>query len=289
MERVNLIHGRVEAANFIVSLSTVAEKKALVSAAVARNALSAISDSYVGKVGPLWEAANKEALSHLNLVMQNNPHKTVESLLKRPDVESALRWPYEQAALKAESFIRESWEVAEKDSVAKAKGEMKLLKADWKGYETDTDLLDDLVADLHANAKAMRSRYRSALTGDKDRAQALQQLTGDARRRAEYTTSVAVWSVAAQVRDSAAKLAGLNRMWLSRKDADTCTHCLDLHGVVVGPGEAFPVSALKTYKDRALWGPPRHPQCRCVVVFTFIKKTVLKKLKSKTQKTSQMP
>jgi len=282
---LTLLHSRAEAAEFLVSLTTASQKKALVSAAVARKAVAEIAEKYEAQIGPLWDKANKEALQHLTLVMQNNPHKPVSEILKRPDVESALRWPYEQAAKASEDLIRKAWDVSEKDALAKAKGEMKLLGADWKGHETDTSLLDDLVGDLHANASAMRSRYRKALTGDGDKEKGLQGITRDAKTRAKYSMTVAIWSVFSQVRDSAAQKAGVNRMWLSRLDADTCTHCLNLHGVVVGPGEPFPVEGLKTYKNKPLFGPPRHPNCRCVAVFTYAKKTVLKKLKAKTQKT----
>ena len=282
MERVSLLASPSEAAEFIVALTSADDKKALAAAALARSALSEIAAEYEGKIGELWDAANKEALSHLLLVMGNNPHKPVEAIVARKDVQSALLWPYEQAAQQSEELMNAAWDTAEKESVKMAKGEAKLLGAVWKGYETDRSLLDNLVGDLHANAKAMRSRVLEALKSDKEQGKALGQVTNDATRRAKYSISVSVWSVAAQVRDSAARMMGLNRIWVSRMDSKTCNHCKALHGWVVGPGEPFPKGhLLKTYRDTPLFGPPRHPNCRCVVVLTFKKRT-LEILKAKT-------
>src|SRR5690606_21287891 len=102
------------------------------------------------------------------------------------------------------------------------------------------------------------SRVVAALKSDKEQDKALTQVTGDATRRAKYSMSVGIWSVAAQVRDSVARFLGLNRMWLSRMDSKTCSHCKALHGWVVGPGEPFPKgNILKTYKNAELYGPPR--------------------------------
>lgn len=204
-------------------------------------------------------------------MLQNNPHKSKDQILKRPDVQSALRQPYEQAAAASEKILKAAWDAAEAETLKKVKGEFKLLKEDWKGHETDKALLDSLVGDLHANAKAMRSRYREILMNpsSKGLGARLLSLGSDARLRASYSTSVAIWGVASQVRDSAFSLAGLNKMWIAVLDGVTCSHCRGLHGMVIPAGRQFPVDVgskpLKVYKGK-LFGPPRHPRCRCVIV-----------------------
>lgn len=264
------------AAGLIVALASSDEKKAEVSAALARKSLTALTDKYRAQIEDLWDGANAEAFTHLNLVRQNNPKKPIEEILKRPDVQSALRAPYEAAAEQSEAILREAWEAAEKDAVQKTKGEFKLMKEDWKGHDVDLTLLDSLVADLYANAQAMRSRYHEALTREKP--SDLKGITNDVRTRAVYSLSTAIWGVATQVRDSAINNAGLNKMWVAVLDKHTCSHCANLHGTIIGPGKQFPVNAgatkLKVYMGKLL-GPPRHPNCRCILVPTKLK--ILKK------------
>lgn len=263
------------AAHLLVALASSDEKKAFVSAALARKGLSAISEKYQKQVEDLWEAANKEALDHLNIVLQNNPHKSKETILKRSDIQSALRWPYEQAAKKSEKIFRDAWEAGEAEATKKVKGEFKLLKEDWKGHEVDEALLEALIGDLHANAKAMRTRYHEALTSDSPKAR-LGGITRDVRTRASYGASAAVWGVSSQVRDSAIAKAGLRKMWVAVLDSATCSHCKALHGMIIDPGKQFPLDAgrtlLRAYRGE-LFGPPRHPNCRCQIVPTRLKKT----------------
>lgn len=263
----------------VLYLTSADEKKALVSATLARKSLSGLSEGYQAQVEELWDKASKKALAHLNLVLQNNPHKPVSEVLARPDVAAVLRVPYEQAAEASEVLLREAWAAAEKEAVRKAKGEFKLLGEGWQGYSVDEDLLSSLVADLHANAKAMRSRYRKALTA-KGPSQ-LPILASDVRNRASFSLSTAVWGVATQVRDSALAKAGLNKMWLSRMDDKTCSHCREMHGTVLPPGKFF-VTALKLYREAPLLGPPAHPRCRCVIVATKLPVTKLKKSNKKS-------
>lgn len=274
-----MINDIYDAAHLMVALTNSDIKKALASAALARKSLEGISEKYQEKIAALWDDANEEALKHLNVVIKNNPHKPIADILKRPDVQSAIRWPYEQAAKASEPIMKEAWDEAAKDALQKAKGEVKLLGGTWGGHEIDDTLLTDLIEDLHLNAKAMKARIETGLKG-KDPETRLKQITSDVRTRGAFTASTGVWGVASMVRDSAAALAGINKMWLSRMDAATCSGCRGLHMVVVGPGQTFPNPFKGTYKDRPLLGPPLHPRCRCVAVLTKLKKTKNKNSKS---------
>lgn len=70
-----------------------------------------------------------------------------------------------------------------------------------------------------------------------------------------------------------AETARVSRMWIAERDA--CLHCLALSGTIAAPGEPYnanltfyigPEGFLKplpVYPPGPLWGPPRHPNCRC--------------------------
>jgi hypothetical protein len=262
-----------EFAELFVALTSSDTKKAEVSAALARKSTEALSNKYQKKAADLWEEANKQALALLLPVLQNNPGKSKSDILARPDVRASMRKPYEQAAVKIEALLREGWAASAKDAEKKVRGEFKLLGEEWAGYDPDPDLLESLVADVHANAKAMRPRLTTAMTSSSSPSSAIRGRAADGRNRAILSTHMAVWGSATQVRESAFAKAGLNKMWLSRLDDQTCTYCKDLHGTVVGPTDSFPVApGLKIYQTKLL-GPPRHPRCRCVVVGTRLKKT----------------
>lgn len=265
-----------EFAEAFVALAAAPINQPQLSAAVARKALDGLSQSYQQQIAQYWEDANKEALRLLVLVMQNNPKKTRDQILSRVDVQAVLREPYVLAAAKSEELLHKAWGEAETLAVKHAKADFKLLGEDWKGYELDLALRDALVADLHANAKAMRKRYREAMSDPATARDRLTMVAEDGKRRSRYSIQTAVWGVATQVRDTATFKAGLNKMWVAVMDTHTCSHCKALNGMVVGPGDVFPADAgdtvLRVYRD-ALYGPPRHPNCRCVIVPTKLKKS----------------
>lgn len=258
------------AASFVALANTPA-----VPAAVLRRALTSLSEEYQDQVAEYWEAANKEALRLLVLVMENNPKKTPQQILLRPDVSAVLRQPYLEAAAKSKALLANAWSDAETLAVKHTRAEMKTLGVDWAGHSLDAALLDALTDDLDRNAKAMRDRFRAAMA---DPARAKARLTGvaeDGKRRARYSTQVAVWGAASEVRDTAADAAGLGKMWVAVLDAQTCSHCKALHGTVLQAGLEFPADAggtvLGVYRD-VLIGPPRHPNCRCVLALVKLKK-----------------
>lgn len=254
------------------------KKSVTLSASTTRKALDALSQKHQKTIASYWESANQDALRLLVVVMKNNPKKTAAQILSRADVQEVLRAPYEEAAKKSEDLLKQAWSEAEALSVKHAKAEFGLIGAEWVDHATDTALLDALVKDLHSNAKAMRSRYTEAMKDTSNAKARMEGTAADSIRRARYSLQQAVWGVASQVKDTAAENAGLNKMWVAVMDGNTCSHCKALHGMVIGPGEQFPHDAgdttLATYKG-TLFGPPRHPNCRCVLVATKQKKTKL--------------
>lgn len=264
-----------EVAEQIIALTSSDAKKAVVSAQLARKALGKIEGEYADQIDKLWEDANAKALELLTLIKKNNPNKTADEIFARKDVQLVLKKPFDDAAAKSEALIREAWDKAAVDTEQKVKGEFKLGGHDWKGHELDEGVLDSIVGDLHANAGAMRDRYHDAF--DKGGMENVGGVSRDSRRRAKYSLIVAIWEAANGVRDSAFALAGLNKMWVAVLDDATCSHCRWLHGKVITPGDQFVkvpkgIKPLKVYND-VLFGPPRHPNCRCILVATTLKKS----------------
>jgi hypothetical protein len=99
-------------------------------------------------------------------------------------------------------------------------------------------------------------------------APAEQALTG-LERDARWATNAGFNMGVREVAD----LAGVSRMWIAERDA--CLHCLALSGEIAGPGQPYNASLtfyigpnglfkpLPVYPVGPLWGPPRHPNCRC--------------------------
>lgn len=90
-------------------------------------------------------------------------------------------------------------------------------------------------------------------------------------RDTRWATNAAFNQAAREVADT----ARTSRMWIAERDA--CLHCLALSGTIAAPGEPFNASLtfyvgpegllkpLPVYPIGPLWGPPRHPNCRCFV------------------------
>lgn len=260
------------AAAFVVALASAQDKQAQVSAALVRKALEGIAAKYAAQAGKFWEDANKDALALLIPVVQNNPGKTPAQIMARPDVAEAVTAPYKAAAVAAEKALREAADAAAADSIKRIRGEFKLMGQAWEGAEPDATLVDQLAKDLHGNAKAMRSRYLSAMKDRETFAAKAKVIAEDAARRARYSTSGAVGDAATTTRTDAFAKAGLNMMWLSRLDVLTCSECRALHGIVIAPGGEFDHGMLRIYGG-FLAGPPRHPSCRCVLIGTTKKVT----------------
>lgn len=99
---------------------------------------------------------------------------------------------------------------------------------------------------------------------------ARQALTG-LERDTRWATNAAFNQGVREIADA----AGQSRMWIAERDA--CLHCLAYSGEIAQPRQPFPadltfyigpegdLKPLKVYPVGPLWGPPRHPNCRCFI------------------------
>lgn len=88
-------------------------------------------------------------------------------------------------------------------------------------------------------------------------------------RDARWLTNAAFNQASREVSD----MAGVDRIWIAERDA--CLHCLALSGHRAHAGQPYDASLtfyvgpegflkpLPVYPPGPLWGPPRHPNCRC--------------------------
>jgi hypothetical protein len=254
---------------------------ALAQAHALRKILSAVNEAHRGAVRKAWDDASTEALNHLAIVIKNNPAKTMEQILKRPDVISALSAPYEAAADKAGEIIAEAH--------AQAVGGIQ--KATGSTSEPDPSLLRGLIKDLHANAGAMRARIEEILLGyekhPKDVKATLKGVTSDASNRAVMSLHAAVWMPASQMMHKAVDQQQIlpkpkkgqkkakpgkkptKLMWVAIIDDKTCSTCKAMHGTKVKPGSPFKID-IAVYAAQAMRGgisgPPAHPHCRCILI-----------------------
>lgn len=264
-------------ATLLVGLTNNPESRALTNAALARRSTDSIAATTDKQITKIWQDANTEALNFLNLVLGNNNTKTPNQVLARPDVQQALRTPYEEAAAKSEAILRKAWSKAAADALEKGRAEAKSLGLDARDADPEfsEDLLDAVISDMRQNAKAMRGRVKDALNSPSgQRTARLRGTTDDVVRRARYSAHTALWGVSGLVKEGLARLLGISRMWVAVLDSKTCQNCLNLHGTVVAYKDPFPIPhGFKVYLD-VLHGSPLHVGCRCQIVLTLAKPNV---------------
>ena len=106
------------------------------------------------------------------------------------------------------------------------------------------------------------STYRDVVALIANMTKAVGQLERDVR----WSVNAAINQGSAQVADD----AGMARMWVAERDA--CLHCLAYAGEIAQPGQPYqagltfyigPDGNPKPMDWKPVWGPPRHPNCRC--------------------------
>jgi hypothetical protein len=231
-----------------------------------------------------WQNAGSEARDFLLLVIANNPDRPIGEILNRPDVRSALRYPFEEAASMTNQSITASWSAGQDNGLHAA-----ATQADIAGFEMPDDVpgpdqayLQSLLDDVNANQVGARDRFLAALQNPNRESigPALQAITNDLGYRARAGITVAGQRAAAEQQELAyAAIAEhngveLRKLWVTRFGPGTCKTCAALHGTVRKLGEAFPEDAhFGSGSPPAVYGdlnhPPRHPNCRCrIVLFT---------------------
>ena len=201
-----------------------------------------------------WQSAIQVGLEHILLVMRNNPTKSMADILKRPDVQEALREAAEKGRIAVRHDVTRTW----LDQNA----------------PTASTYLSSLLDDIDSNAQTFPARVSKALTINN--ADAVKAIIYRDRLRASAAQAVAETRAKAEALLATQKKNGIQSVrWVSRLDASTCSYCKALHGDVVKIGQSFDAAKLgklKLYHD--LTTPPAHVNCRCTLEVVPSKKKV---------------
>lgn len=207
---------------------------------------SALSDDFIALANAAedWSNAVQDGIEHLQLVIGNNPGRSMYEILSRPDVQDALRSVGLQGAQAAIQAVDETWQE--------------------NGGPVGSPYLDSIKRDLARNGLSFASRMEQALrSADRDQVQTI--ILKD-RLRAAAAQATAETRAREEAALAAMQEAGVTHVrWVARLDKKTCSGCLALHGKVVGIGLEFDHNAgnLRTPVYYNLICPPRHPNCRC--------------------------
>lgn len=242
------------------------------------------------KVGPIsdaaahaWDEAGQEAVEALMDAIELNPDKTLAQIVAtNVDLQDAMSVPFAEAAQSTAEQVTSAWVTGEKLGNAHAAKELKGVGLPaTKGTAPDKSL-EVLLGDLDKNAGVGAQKLQAAMGGDRAGIDAaLQKVRTDMSRRAKYTAQAAGYMAYTGAQEDAFKKAQaqapkgvkIRKMWVTRFGPGTCPQCAALHGTIVDVGTAFPWKATlhPSWKPQKpymgfLGGPPRHPNCRCVIV-----------------------
>lgn len=237
--------------------------------------------SQAASVRAAWDEAVSFAVHHITLVIGNNPGKTLEDILARPDIQEVLHAPFARGTSATTHAIQVAWDHGANLGEESAMRELAQvgMHSPIGSYAGDPGLnvLEALLSDARGNGARARQRFLDAiLNGRREEiARRLMPLVSDLRNRAYAGITVAETSAfnahKEALLDQAAREQGvvIRKMWITRFGPGTCAMCASLHGTVVGLAEDFP-EGLSFGRVYPAWGPfkgpPRHPNCRCVIV-----------------------
>lgn len=212
------------------------------------------------------------AIRHAHIVMVNNPDATPAELFSRDDVSDALTLPFYAAEEAVNKSAALAWQAGRQAGWQAASEELDALGLDLgEAPPDDSYTFTALAGDAKANAAQARVRIEQALMdGGPDEAK---KVRADLARRAAYTVQAAGMMAQNEAKAQAyADHPGVGKMWVCHFNPGTCEHCAGLHGMVVPVGAEFPHNTgtkyLAVYNGQ-LFGPPRHPNCRCTLAPHF--------------------
>lgn len=284
LTKTDVINAVVDA--FLVKLATDPVTHLLSNANTSRDSLSAASQSLENQAAQAWQDAGQKALTHILLVVTNNPGKTIEQILVRPDVQDALSLPFQDAGVATTDAINSGWSAGVTIGQQQASADLQALGIpDVANDPIDSSsYLTDVLSDVTANVEAAPQRLADALRSVKNGhvSEAITNIVNDLSNRASLGVNVAVTRGATEAKlakyAKAAEASGQSvvLLWVTHFRPTTCATCASLHGKMVPLGDSF--SHTSTFKGKSLKvygtldGPPRHPNCGCQVVAYIVGK-----------------
>ena len=215
-----------------------------------------------------WHAELKAAVDYIKLVRGNNL-KRGEAVYDRPDVKFAIAQATEAAAKLAGERVDAGWTKGYNLGVDHALSEaVKVGVPAPEAVVLQSPLLDKLKGDASNLAGDANKKFRQA-SGAENWDEALDKLLKAYRLRGQMIAEASVKQAHAAAKAECLKGGDTDAMWVAQLGGTPCSHCMRLHGTVRAWGAAFPdefydLPHLGTWGP--LLGPPRHPNCRCVLV-----------------------
>ena len=241
----------------------------------------------------------------LSRVVKRNNSSTVEEILIRKDVEDAFTASLVSARTSATKIVEEAFQKGVALGIAQAKEEASLfgLEADINSDFPSSTYLSSLLSDISRHSREMEDAaieafyesYRDKGFKD-DTGKTTQQRREESTTRSRLMASSVIRAIGpVSTRSSASATVAVQRgmteahlyayrdiskgnrltkVWIanfSDPSKPPCPTCTALHGTEVPFAQSFSSSQTFSsskppgvYKD--LQGPPRHPNCRCVII-----------------------
>ncbi len=255
-----------------------------------------------------YNEALVEFLQILTKIIQRNNSSTVEEILHRSDVETAFAKALDKTRISVVKIVEKAFADGALVGNEQAKEEAALLGVDIKeGSVGVSPYLKALIKDVREQSYDMEKRafdafqtlYESSRFEDDPKqttqqrremsirrsrwvAESVIKALGPVASRSNASASVAVQRGMTEGHAQAYAAVGkewkLSKVWVANFSDTTkppCPTCTALHGTEVPLNGKFSATQSyatppKVYLD--LYGPPRHPHCRCVLLITALKK-----------------
>lgn len=218
-----------------------------------------------------WQAAGR-AVQIAVVRAAQKPGATPSKILRTAEVTKALA-EFDKAATKAKAAAGRAWDAGRVLGAESAVQQLGVLGVKPKAAPAARAVAPSILGDIDRNARDMRSRLLRVMK-EQPRptwASAIARETGTSARNVRMSVEASGMRGVRTSQVESLKAAGVRRkLWVTRFGPGTCPTCASLHGHIAPINGGFRYAttfrgkAPKPYLDLA--GPPRHPNCRCVIV-----------------------
>lgn len=231
--------------------------------------IDSLAKKHASATAAVWDTQLQEALNHVFLVLHNNKGRG-DKVAVRPDVVYAINSAVEAAVEQSMDRLDAGWNTGSLLGNAMARRQARM----WglpkpSTFQPDAGLLASFKGDMENLAKVVTEDLDKAIRSEDD--ETIKKAVSGAVLRSRMAGEASAKYGAQNALGGALEgTGGLRKRWVTTSPVP-CSHCLAL--AALGPilwSSEFPHSfsglrELKVYGG-SLLGPPRHPNCACVLV-----------------------
>jgi hypothetical protein len=228
-----------------------------------------LAKRHASAVGSVWDAELQEALNHIFLVLHNNKGRG-DVVAQRPDIVYAITSAAEAASKVSMDRMDAAWNTGSLLGNAMARRQARMWGLPKPApFAPDAGLLAALKGDVDNLGTVITAELDKAIRNEDDEAikKAVSGVVLRSRMAGEASAKYAAQNALGGALEGS---GGLYKRWVTTSPVP-CSICvaLEAHGPILWSAE-FPHSfdglrELKVYGGTLL-GPPRHPNCACVLV-----------------------